>query len=283
MIMKMYHFEDELTFEDIDIKTIFQPVEQSLDIIKELIGCDFDAEAKISKDLAITRDTFIKKKSHEKKYFTVDNFKADTIVGKNIAVDQVTSVNVKLHEKNYYNSSDSQPDVNKVSTLKPGTLAILARGSEISGIDKKCPLSVYSTKRCMEQKSYSPPETITVNKAKCAPEVSLDKYHNYSKPVTVEQNSALKEPHKPMNILCNSADKELFCNSSSSSKKRKIRTGEHSKDIILRLYQAMKESKRSHNLINEWDEKIMGLKRSHSKTMSLSCQSRDHLRWAMLG
>ena len=277
----MYQFEDELTFEDIDIKTIFQPFEQSLDIIKELIGGDFDADAKISQDLAITQHTLIRKKSHEKKDFTVDNFKADTIVGKNIAVAQVTSVNVKSHEKNYYNSSGSQPDVNKVFSLKPGTLAILARASEKSGIDKKWPLPVYSTKRCMKQKSHFFPETTTVYKAKCAPEVSLEKYHNCSKPVPVEQNSAPNEPHKPMNILCNSADKELFCNSSSSAKKRKNRTGDHSKDIFLRLYQAMEESKRSHNLMNEWDEKIMGLKRSHSKTMSLSSQSRDHLKWAM--
>ena len=66
MIIKMHHSGQELTFEDIDIKTIFQPVEHSLDIIKDLFCCDFNTEAKISQDLAITPNTSIRKKSYEK-------------------------------------------------------------------------------------------------------------------------------------------------------------------------------------------------------------------------
>ena len=276
----MHHSGQELTFEDIDIKTIFQPVEHSLDIIKDLFRCDFNTEAKISQDLAITPNTSIRKKSYEKKDITIDKLEADTIIDKNIVVARDTPISVKSHEKNFYNSSGSQPGFDKIFTLKP-CLASPARASERSGSNKKCSLPVYSKNRCMKKKSHFSRKTTTVYNAKCASEVSSNEKQNCSNPALVEQRSALKEPHKTMIILRHSADEEECCNSSPLTKKRKTQIGQHYEDVCLRLYQAMEESKSSHCLLNDWDEKVMGLKRSHSKTMSLSTQSRDHLRWSL--
>ena len=63
----------------------------------------------------------------------------------------------------------------------------------------------------------------------------------------------------------------------SPSERRNPSITRQCKNTTIRFLLAMEESNRSQRLINDWDRK-MGLRKSHSKTMSLSSESRVNLK-----
>jgi len=60
-----------------------------------------------------------------------------------------------------------------------------------------------------------------------------------------------------------------------------LKNPEEARETMVSLSDAMEKTQKSQQELHDWDRKIMGLKRSHSKTMRLSTRSRKKLR-AML-
>ena len=286
----------ELTFDSIDIKRIFEPFEQSLDIIKEFIGNDTDAAEIGGEGLVKASDSVIKVEPHEKRNFAADNFNADTFSCERYRTVPNKLIGVKEHTKKNPVTLGTQSHVDKISDLQPVTRALNSSEENISN----CHLPLLSTKRCIEENLHLSRKVARVQKEKWVQEFSFSGSQNCNRTTPIQLKNELYESHKPIstfhgsvkddkcpqiptNNICLESDKpvaNILSKVRSPDEKRDTVTGQNFEDIILSLYQAMKKSKCSHQLLNEWD-KEMGLKKCHSKTMSRSDQSRNHLMWSI--
>ena len=237
------------TIDDVNIDWLTQPVGHTANIIDDYLSDVFAADAEASNSPDILPESWINSKTRGEK---CDN-----------------SPGLESNVSNTYNLPPFTRELSSVSVKRPGGHS----------------LSLNAEKRCMVQRATSPCKA-----SKSCLRVSPAQDQNFRK-TDLEWNNTLLDDHKSQREsviedkhrpLVKMSFNPSSCNfdkrrvTSSSIELEKVPVERRDKDIILGLYQAMETSKRSHQLINEWDAK-MGLKKSHSKTMSLSSQSRDDL------